>query len=250
MENDNRPIIGVTSSRRNEKGELIVNPNIVKMVEQAGGVVRAFDYEKIRLYELIGEIVQIDGYIFPGGGDMNPGFYGEEKLPECGQADRAWDELEINTFPLLMTRMLPILGICRGCQVVNVGFGGTLYQDLPSQKGTTQHRQDDANGRYSHFADITEGTRLFNIAQTSHLQVNSYHHQAIKEPAPGFKVSAVSDDGIIEAIESAGPGQFIMGIQWHPEVLQDDPVSQRIFAAYMEAVVRRKSIKCSHEHDD
>ena len=249
MEEQTRPVIGVTTGRRDEAGNLIVNPNIVKMVEEAGGVVRPFDFDKIRLYELIGEVVQIDGFIFPGGGDVHPGFYGEEKLPECGEPNRAWDELETNLFALLMTRNLPILGICRGCQMINVGFGGTLWQDLPSQKGV-MHRQDDAKGRYSHYVDIVPTTRLGKICETEHLQVNSYHHQAVKDPAPGFTVAAVSDDGIIEAIEGNGPGQFILGVQWHPEVLQEDPVSKRIFAAYMDAVVRRRAIKCSHEEDD
>ncbi|MBQ3668292.1 MAG: gamma-glutamyl-gamma-aminobutyrate hydrolase family protein, partial [Clostridia bacterium] len=157
-----KAVIGVITSRKAEDGTRVVNPNIQSIIESLGGEVRPFNYETLRLYELVGEVVQIDGFIFPGGGDLDPGFYGQEKLKECNAPVRKWDEIEMNMFPLLMTRRLPMLGICRGCQVINVGFGGTLIQDLPSQKGLN-HRQDDANGKYSHDVHITPGTRLMNI---------------------------------------------------------------------------------------
>ena len=150
----------------------------------------------------------------------------------------------MNLFPLLMTRSLPILGICRGCQVINAGFGGTLIQDLPSQKGLN-HRQDDANGKYCHDVTIAPGTRLRAAVGQELLQVNSYHHQAIDTVAPGFKVSAQAPDGTVEAIESAAPGQFILGIQWHPEMIPDDPASQAILKAFMAAVEKRRG-ECGH----
>ena len=234
-----KAVIGLVTSRKTEAGERIVNPDIAKMVEELGGEIRPFNFETLRLYELVGEVVQIDGFIFPGGGDLDPGFYGQEKKPECGEPVRKWDDLEMNLFPLLMTRSLPILGICRGCQVVNVGFGGTLIQDLPSQKGL-HHRQDDANGKYSHDVTLEPGTRLRAAIQSDTLTVNSYHHQAIDEVAPGFKVSAVAPDGTIEAIETAAPGQFIMGVQWHPEMIPEDSASQAIFKAFMAAVEKRR----------
>lgn len=248
MEAEHKPIIGVVTGRRDENGKLYVNPNIEKVITELGGVVRPFNYETLRLYELIGEVVQIDGFIFPGGGDLNPGFYGQEKKPECGEPVRALDELELNLFPLLMTRMLPMLGICRGCQVINVGFGGTLIQDLPSQCGVT-HRQGPED-RYLHKVHITPGTRLAACIGKEEIDTNSLHHQAVDEVAPGFKVSARCADGTVEAIESAGPGQFIVGVQWHPELTADDPESRAIFEAFMGAVVKRMSIKCSHEEEE
>ena len=238
-----RPVIGVVTGRRHENGELYVNPDIQGFIERLGGDVRPFNYEKLRLYELIGEVVQIDGFVFPGGGDLAPSFFGQEKLPECHEPVRKWDEMEMNLFPLLMTRGLPMLGICRGCQVINVGFGGTLVQDLPSQR-QVNHRQDDANGPYSHTVSITPGTRLAACLEQSELMVNSYHHQAVDQVAPGFKVSARAQDGTVEAIESAGPGQYIVGVQWHPEMLKDDPASQRIFASFMGAVEKRRLVRC------
>ncbi len=238
-----RPVIGVVTSRKTDEGARTVNPDIERIITELGGEVRPFNFETLRLYELIGEAVQIDGFVFPGGGDLDPGFYGQEKLKECNEPVRKWDELEMNMFPLLMTRGLPMLGICRGCQVINVGFRGTLIQDLPSQKGVN-HRQDDAQGRYSHDVHITPGTRLRAAVNADTLRVNSYHHQAIDQVAEGFKVSARAPDGTVEGIESAGPGQFIMGVQWHPEMILDDPAAREIFKAFMGAVEKRRNTRC------
>ncbi len=241
----NKAVIGLVTSRRDESGELIVNPNIAGFIERAGAEVRPLNYEKLRLYELIGEVVQIDGCVFPGGGDLHPSFYGQDRLPECNAPVRKWDEVEMNLFPLLMQRNVPILGICRGCQVINVGFGGTLIQDLPSQKGLN-HRQNDAEGPYSHSVRVTPGTRLAACLGVDELRVNSYHHQAIDEVAPGFKVSARADDGTVEGIESGDPLRYIVGIQWHPEMLKDDPASQAIFASFIGAVEKRRGFGCKN----
>lgn len=237
-----KAVIGVVTSRRNESGELVVNPNIQGFIERAGAEVRPFNYEKLRLYELLGEAVQIDGFVFPGGGDLAPSFYGQDKLEACNAPVRKWDELEMNMFPLLMQRNLPMLGICRGCQVINVGFGGTLIQDLPSQKGLN-HRQSEGD-TYFHKVHITSGTRLAAALECAELDVNSFHHQAIDEVADGFKVSARAQDGVIEAIESTDPLRFVMGIQWHPELLKEDPASKAIFAAFIGAVEKRRMLGC------
>lgn len=241
---EDRAVIGLITSRKTDAGERVVNPNIEKAIHDLGGEIRPFNFEKLRLYELVGETVQIDGFIFPGGGDLDPGFYGQEKRKECNDPIRKWDDIEMNLFPLLMTRSLPMLGICRGCQVINVGFGGTLVQDLPSQRGLN-HRQDDAKGPYSHEVTIAPGTRLRAAIGQDAIRVNSYHHQAVDTLAPGFKISAQAPDGTIEAIESAGPGQFIMGVQWHPEMILGDPASQAIFRAFMAAVEKRRG-ECGH----
>ena len=234
-----KPVIGLVTSRKTEDGGRVVNPEIAKAVTELGGEIRPFNFETLRLYELVGEVVQIDGFIFPGGGDLDPGFYGQERLPECKAPIRKWDELEMNLFALLMTRSLPMLGICRGCQVINVGFGGTLIQDLPSQKGVC-HYQENKNDPYFHDVRITPGTRLRSCIGRDTLRVNSYHHQAVDKVAPGFRISAVAPDGTVEAIESAAPGQFIMGIQWHPEMILEDSASMEIFKAFMAAVVLRQ----------
>ena len=130
--------------------------------------------------------------------------------------------------------------------MINAGFGGTLIQDLPAQVGVC-HRQDDKDGPYSHSVHITPNTRLSGILGVSELKVNSYHHQAIDRVAHGFKVCARALDGTVEGIESAAPAQFILGVQWHPEMLPEDPASRAIFASFMDAVRNHISIKCFKE---
>ena len=244
---ERKPVIGVTINRRKDNPEEVaVSEGIRKAVETLGGEVRAIDYTKLKAYELLGEAVQIDGMIYSGGSDVDPSFYGEDAEPACGAVDRKRDDIEINLFPLLLTRSTPILAICRGCQVVNVAFGGTLYQDLPTDC-QVNHRQDDANGRFSHTVSIEPGTRLSEIVGSSELPTNSYHHQSVKEVAPGFIVNARTPDGVIEGIESS-MGTFIMGVQWHPEVTLDaDTASLKIFEAFMDAVKKRMNAPC---HED
>ncbi len=230
-----RAVIGLVTSRKNESGEHIVNPEIEKMVVDLGGEILPFNFETLGLSELKSKAAGIHGFIFPGGGDVDPDYYGQQKLPECNESDPKWDALEMNLIPLLKDRSLPMLGICRGCQVINVGFGGTLIQDLPSQKGL-HHRQDDANGKYCHDVTLTPGTRLSAAIGQETLRVNSYHHQAIDTVAPGFKISAQAPDGTVEGIEYESQEQFVLGVQWHPESLPDDPASQAIFKTFMTAV--------------
>lgn len=243
---ERKPVIGVTVNRRKDNPEEIyVSDNIQKAVEALGGEVRPLDYTKLKTYELLGEVVQIDGIVYSGGGDVDPSLYGEAAKSECGAIDRRRDDIEINLIPLLLTRSVPILAICRGCQVINVAFGGTLYQDLPSDC-QVNHRQDDANGRFSHTVRIESGTRLASIVGARELPTNSYHHQSAKEVAPGFIVNARTPDGIIEGIESS-MGTLILGVQWHPELTLDaDDASMKIFEAFMDEVKKRMNAPC-HE---
>lgn len=232
MENS-KPLIGlVVSTHIKETGDVVVNPKIRGLVEEFGGEVAAIDYRTIKSDELEKIVDAVDGVILPGGGDVDPGYYCEERLPECGEPDDARDTVEMALLMMATARSLPIMGICRGSQMINVFMGGTLWQDLPSQKGVC-HRQDDANGKYCHNADIKPGSRLYGILNAGKLLINSYHHQAVRELAAGLTVSAVSEnDGIIEAFE----GDNIMGIQWHPESVPEDPASKLIFKAYLDAV--------------
>lgn len=239
---ERKPVIGVTPYRRKtEPYDVYVPEGIQKAVELLGGEIRVLDYTKVQMYELLGESVQVDGFIFSGGVDVDPSLYGEEVEPGCGTIDRQRDDVEINMFPLLLTRGVPILGICRGCQVINVAFGGTLRQDIPN------HRQNDENGRFCHTVSVVPGTKLSAILGKASLLTNSYHHQCAKELAPGFVANAYAEDGTIEGFESA-MGTFILGLQWHPETtLSDDEDSVKPFAAFMDAVVKRMNAPC---HED
>ena len=160
---------------------------------------------------------RIDGLLLSGGGDVAPQFYGEEPHELLGKIDSDRDGSEIDLTREAARRGLPVLGICRGLQVLNVAFGGTLYQDL-SQRGVAsfQHRQIAAREEATHTVRFSAGSVLAEWFGKN-ARVNSFHHQAIKRAAEGFKVNALAADGVIEGIEYAASDAFLMGVQWHPE---------------------------------
>lgn len=173
--------------------------------------------------ELIDDYLHIvDGLYFSGGNDINPLIFGEDPIKQIGGIDYSRDEFEIKLFKKAAAKDMPVLGICRGEQVINVASGGTLYQDIYSQKeGTNGHSPTFSFGGYAHHkVKIAKGSKLYNILQTEETNVNSFHHQAIRDLAEGFTVTASSADGIIEGIESVNHS-FIVGVQWHPEIMFD-----------------------------
>ena len=161
---------------------------------------------------------KVDGVVMIGGEDIDPDFYGEAALPEMGEINAPRD-----TFDLMLARMTvrnhkPLLGICRGHQAINVAFGGTLWQDIPSQIPTSQIRhsvKEDENPFHDIF--IVEGSELAKLTSAGFSRVNSYHHQAAKAVAPGFTVTATAPDGVVEAMERITDGDRIIGVQFHPE---------------------------------
>ncbi|MBP5689340.1 MAG: gamma-glutamyl-gamma-aminobutyrate hydrolase family protein [Bacteroidales bacterium] len=177
----------------------------------------------------------IDVLLLIGGGDVEPSRYGEETLPQCGTIELERDAFEYRLIDEAMRLGKPIFGICRGMQILNVYFGGTLYQDIPSQyKTTINHRNGGDNiGKITHCIRIEEGSRLRETLGTECLGVNSSHHQAVKDVAPVFRVSALSTDGIIEGIES--DTYNIAAVQFHPERLAigDDTVFTALFKSFL-----------------
>lgn len=160
----------------------------------------------------------IDGLIISGGYDIDPLRYNEEQHPLLQKIFPERDEFEFILAKLAMEKEIPVLGICRGHQVLNVLNGGTLYQDISLKGGEIlKHVQSTHGSVVSHKINIAKDSKLYNILGESAL-VNSLHHLAIKDLAPGFNVIATSSDGVIEAIERKN-GSFAMGVQWHPEIL-------------------------------
>jgi putative glutamine amidotransferase len=182
---------------------------------------------------------KLDGLLLSGGYDINPKFYGEEPLEglEYVDADRDCTEMELTRFALEMN--IPILGICRGIQILNVVGGGTLYQDLPSQKSSClKHRQEADMQVTTHRVSIDRSSLLYEILKKDEIWVNSSHHQAVKDVVPGYRVSAVAKDGIIESIEDTSR-KFVLAVQWHPEgTWEIDEDSQQLFRAFVEAATR------------
>lgn len=176
----------------------------------------------------------LDGLVLEGGSDMWPGSYGETPLAAEWNGDRIRDEYEIALLRAFVDAGKPVLGICRGLQVINVAYGGTLYQDIATQKpGAMSHREAALYDQHFHAIEFVAGGRLARLYPgVARGTVNSVHHQGIRELAPGFAVEAVAaDDGIIEAIRWEGPS-YLAAVQWHPEfhdwraqhLLSGDPV--------------------------
>ncbi|MBO8142283.1 MAG: gamma-glutamyl-gamma-aminobutyrate hydrolase family protein [Firmicutes bacterium] len=178
---------------------------------------------------------RVDGLLLPGGIDVDPYLYGEEPLPGLGKVDPEWDALDVAAARAALARGLPVLGICRGAQVLNVAAGGTLYQDIPAQvPHALQHWQNRPGWAASHSVSVVPDSLLAGIAGRRRLRVNSFHHQAVKDVAAGFRAVAHGADGVVEAIESL-VHPYALGVQWHPERMAHEPHHWRLFLSLIEA---------------
>ncbi|MEO6067229.1 MAG: gamma-glutamyl-gamma-aminobutyrate hydrolase family protein [Gemmatimonadales bacterium] len=162
----------------------------------------------------------LDGVLLSGGADIDPAHYHTPRHPKLKPLDPERDAFEFSLFVETRARNLPVLAICRGLQLVNVALGGTLWQDLPSERGA--HPQSGPRTERVHSVDLLPGSRLGEALGAGPLSVNSFHHQAIRDLAPGLVASAHSPDGLIEGIEGDGE-PWLLGVQWHPEEFWADP---------------------------
>lgn len=188
----------------------------------------------------------LDGIILQGGADIHPSVYGEEPMPVLGPVDAVRDTFELELLHAFAAAKKPILGICRGMQLINVAHGGTLYQDL-QQQGAAQHaHMTDAYDTHIHDITLSQGSLLATLYHNGEsLRVNSIHHQGVKRLGDNLSIEAYSDDGVVEAVRGTGDS-FIFGVQWHPEfhgagdsgLLPPDPLLEAFFNA---AALRRQS---------
>ncbi len=193
--------------------------------------------------DLRGLLERLDGLLIPGGGDVDPAYYGQTPHPELGEVDPDRDRVELAAARLALASGQPLLGVCRGAQVMNIAQGGTLVQDLPSQfPQALRHAhpvKDFSREHLAHPVQIEEESLLARSLGKPIVQVNSRHHQAIQRVAPGLVVVARAPDGVIEGIEQPGH-PFALGVQWHPENLQALPEMKALFVKFVEACARNK----------
>ena len=211
-------IVGLSSKARS--GEASANLTYVNAVKKAGGVPLVIPMTTDdRQIDAILDV--IDALIMTGGEDIAPlEYFGEEPHPNLGEVVPARDAFDIKLIKKAVAKGIPVLGICRGVQALNVAFGGTLYQDIPTQLPTysIQHSQDAPGSLGTHTVIIDKNSALYKQVGKEQIAVNSFHHQAVKDVAPGFKATAKSKDGCIEAIEMVGNPK-VWGVQFHPEHL-------------------------------
>lgn len=177
-----------------------------------------------------------DGILFTGGADIYPALYGKEfDTARCGAFDTLRDQYELEAFRLARQLGLPILGICRGLQMINVAMGGTLYIDLPQDKGTAELHRVGQEDWADHPVTLIPGSRIATLMEVPIVNVASNHHQGIEQLAQGLSAAATSPDMLIEAIENTSDNkQWIMAVQWHPEWMpHEDVLSNRIAATFL-----------------
>ena len=221
-----KPIIAITPDYTYESQKYILSEYYVNAVKKAGGY-------PIVIFDNI-DMPHIDGMILTGGGDVNPILFGEEPILQNGEISPKRDNFEWQLCEYKKKKKIPVLGICRGMQILALCSGGSIYQDIYTQTNTNiKHIQKAPRFQGTHTIDITENTILYNIAKQHSCIVNSFHHQSIKQVGEQFIVSAKSKDGLIEAIEHKTL-PFAVGVQWHPEIMTKDSIQQHLFQTFIE----------------
>lgn len=237
-----KPLIGITMNLdvQPARNLNIIDQDYGRAIVQAGGIpvpilgIKAFIPDLAR---------KLDGFLFTGGDDIHPRFYKEKplkKAPFRPSPDNR-TEFEIELFKAAVKAKKPVLAVCHGTQLVNVALGGTLYQDIPLQiRKALKHAPAKTGEKVYHTVSVFEGTRICNILGACStgdcsIKVRSSHHQSIKNPGRGLRLSAVSSDGVFEAFESRSRSNFLIAVQWHPEKTTNDANTKKLFAAFINA---------------
>lgn len=229
-----RPLIGITSSKTAD-GKLAMSQNYLNSVWEAGGVSVLLAYTEDE--DKLAEYAEVfDGFVFAGGDDMDPARYGEEVKFDNVEIDADRDRFELGLYKHVKATGKPILGICRGIQVLNVAEGGTLYQHIDG------HRQTPTPGTVTEQpVNVKKGSMLHGFVEKERIFVNSFHHQNIKDLAPTLEIDGVSEDGYIEAVHMPNH-PFFLAVQWHPEIFREhDEGMRRVFRAFVDAARGKES---------
>lgn len=239
-----RPRIGITANQFLTEGGILagtkrqyVSDAYIQAILGAGGVPVVLPV--VVDQEAIAEQADlVDGLLLSGGGDIQPQLFGEEPVCQLGKVLPERDLHELSLVKIAVTAAKPILGICRGCQLLNIALGGSIYQHLSPLETNLQHDQQSPGYYTGHTVILEAGSKLASLWGTV-VMTNSFHHQAIKVAAPGMNITARTKDGIVEAIEH-DTAPFIVGVQWHPELMLDSQTNMlALFIAFVKAANRK-----------
>lgn len=233
-----RPLIGITAdheTNRHDQAVTTLTEAYTTAISEVGGVpvLISSGIDPAARRELFS---RLDGILLAGGGDIDPAIYGADFGGRLLHVHPARDQLELELAGLAASTGKPLLGICRGCQVVNVGLGGTLYPDLPTEPGGSITHDLPGNERavLVHEVTIEPGTRLDGVVRERTIGVNSHHHQGLRRIGRNLRVAARAPDGLVEAVElDAHP--FFLAVQWHPEWLMEQRWTRALLGAFIEA---------------
>ena len=237
-----RILISTATSNRTlglRRLDSVTGHNYSDAIAQAGGLpVMVANLDP----ELASDYLELaDGLLLSGGGDLDPELWGAPPHPQLGEVDPQRDAFELELYRQAKATRVPVLGICRGLQVINVAEGGTLHQHLPELEETIQHEQADTGGTPLHTVALESNSLLSSLQGTTRVKVNSYHHQAVHELGRDLRVVARSADGVVEAVEGSGE-MFVMGLQWHPEMsFRAYPDDFRPFQIFLNAARARRA---------
>ena len=218
------PRIGITGIVRQWDGasRTGVNAAYVESVVRAGGIPLVLS-PLIGAAEAAAGVEGLDGLLFTGGEDVDPALYGAEPSPRLGTVDRNRDLFELAVLAAARERGIPVLGICRGIQLINVAFEGTLWQDLPSERPQgVNHNPKTPRSQQSHGIRVAAGSRAAAALGRTEFEANSFHHQAVRKVGTGLIATAWAGDELVEAVEGAAEGWWLLAVQWHPEEMSAD----------------------------
>jgi putative glutamine amidotransferase len=234
------PVIGISAYSQNARWgtwdlpAVLLPRRYTDMVIRAGGLPVLLPPAD----GLAGLLPRLDGLVLSGGGDLDPALYGAEPHAEAGPPNPARDAAELELCSEALASGLPLLGICRGLQVINVALGGTLHQHLPDLVGNDSHSPQET-GYGSHKVSVAAGSQLSALLGRTEAAVPTHHHQAIDRLGSGLVATAWTDDGVIEAVEFGQPDEnadrFMVGVQWHPEAGDDPSLFNALIAAASQA---------------
>ncbi|MGH7616069.1 MAG: gamma-glutamyl-gamma-aminobutyrate hydrolase family protein [Gemmatimonadaceae bacterium] len=247
-----RPVVGVPTQTLQTLGGVsaeippswVMSQRYVLALTTAGAIpwlIPLVDDESLR-----GAYEELDAVFLPGGADIDPASYGHAPHPLCDKTDRDRDRVELALARWAIEDRKPVLGVCRGMQLINLAAGGSLYQDISEQRaGSIKHDYFPFGGQtfrrdfLAHEVNVSAGSRLASVFGAGAIRVNSMHHQGVCELGAGLAGTATAEDGLIEAVEASG-GAYVVGVQWHPEALTDEqPASRRLFQDFISVAASR-----------